>query len=255
MPTLTETPVATTVRTPRFRRSWSISVPWNGVTPWKRVTTHSSGSGASGATIACCGEPGASPMPRFAVAARSRQFAAAPAPSRRRAIVQWKTGAPAARAAARTRAIRAIVPCRATASASAPSFPASPTTPSWHSMTRSAARRPSRRLVSSTGTGSADRVEPAWVLREHRALRALGEVRPLRDDLHGVRELAVPVVVVRGVEEDAVAELARHVRDAALVGIRADEAAAGEEVLARLPVDRGRLLRRELPMLVETLEP
>src|SRR5437870_1676855 len=40
-----------------------------------------------------------------------------------------------------------------------------------------------------------------------------------------------------------------------LAAVAADEAAAGEEVLARLAVDVGRLLGRQLPVLVEPLEP
>ena len=54
----TDTPVATTVRTPRLRSSGSSSVPWNGVTPCQRVTTHSPSAGASAATGACWGDPG-----------------------------------------------------------------------------------------------------------------------------------------------------------------------------------------------------
>src|SRR5205823_14813853 len=102
---------------------------------------------------------------------------------------------------------------------------------------------------------SGDGVEAAWIVLEDPALARLAQVRALRDDLHRVGELAVPVVVVRGVDDDVFAQRLHHPRHAALVGIAADEAAAGEEVLARLAVDPRRLLGRQLPVLVEALEP
>src|SRR5947199_7301912 len=117
---------------------------------------------------------------------------------------------------------------------------------SWGSRARSQALR---------GAPSGDGVEAAWIVLEDPALARLAQVRALRDDLHRVRELAVPVVVVRGVDDHVLAEGLHHPRHAALVGIAADEAAAGEEVLARLAVDPRRLLGRQLPVLVEALEP
>src|SRR5262249_48206570 len=253
---LTDTPVATTVRTPRLRRSWSSSVPWNGVRPWKRVTTHSPSSGASACTGACCGEPGSSGRSDLRVAASSRQLAAAPPPSARRAMRQWNTGTPFARAAPSTRAICPTVPCRRTASASAESVPPWPMMPSWPSIRRSAARDGSSRAARSTGTnGSRDGVEPARIALEDLLLRVRRQVGALVHDPDRVGKLAVPVAVVGGVDHDVLAQAVDDVRDALLIGITADEAASGEEVLARLAIDQRRLLRRQLPVLVEALEP
>src|SRR5262245_4596813 len=253
---LTDTPVATTVRTPRLRRSWSSSVPWKGVRPWKRVTTHSPSTGASTGTGACCGEPGSSGRSDLRVAASSRQFAVAPPPSGRRAMRQWNTGTLRARAAPRTRAMWPTVPWRRTASASAESVPPSPMMPSWHSIRRSAVREGSSRAARSMGTtGSRNGVEPSRVALEDLLLGAGRQIRPVVHDLHRVGELAVPVAVVRCVDHDVLTEAVDDVGDALLVRIAADEAAPGEEVLARLAIDQRRLLGGQLPMLVQPLEP
>ena len=105
------------------------------------------------ATGACCGEPGSSGAPLLRVAASSRQLAAAPPPSGRRAIGAVEDRhARAARAAASTRAICAIVPWRATASAERAELPPPPMMPSWHSIRRSAVRDGSSSAFRSTGT-------------------------------------------------------------------------------------------------------
>src|SRR3954451_18000238 len=84
---------------------------------------------------------------------------------------------------------------------------------------------------------SPQRVQPLPVVVQNLLLRALRQVRPLLDDLHRVRELAVPVAVVGRVDDDALAERVDDVGAAPLVGVGADEAAARQEVVARLPVD------------------
>src|SRR5437870_10709647 len=63
------------------------------------------------------------------------------------------------------------------------------------------------------------------------------------------------MAVVGGVDDDPLAQRLDDVRDALLVGVAADEAAPREEVLARPAVDLRRLLGRQLPVLVEALEP
>src|SRR2546422_790100 len=72
--TFTDTPVATTVRTPRLRRSMSRAVPVNGDTPWRRDDTKSPSSGPSSGTTAAASEPATSRGGPLASAAEGEQL-------------------------------------------------------------------------------------------------------------------------------------------------------------------------------------
>src|SRR5262245_57529457 len=149
-----------------------------------------------------------------------------------------------------------MVPCRRTASPSAPSVAAAPTIPSWHSIMRSAVCAGVSSAFRSTGTmGRSKLVEPLRIRLEDLLLRGGRKIVAVGHDLHGVRERAVPVVVVGRIDDDVLAEPLHDPRGVGLARIHADEAAPREEVLGGLAVDARRLLGRELPVLVEPLEP
>ena len=89
-----------------------------------------------------------------------------------------------------------------------------------HATARAARRdRPARRLRRGRRAGAGCRRGSSASRSADRSVRSF-------DDLHRVGELAVPVAVVGGVHDDVLAERSHDVRDALLVGVAADEAAA-----------------------------
>ena len=149
-PRLTDTPVATTVDTPRLRSRASSSVPVNGDTPCSRDETMSVSSGPSSGTTAAAGEPATTWLGRLASTANNGAFTAEPARSARNSAVQWTTRTPAARAARTSRAVLAITSRAATSVASSGMAAWSPTTPRCSSIVRTAVCSGARSAARST---------------------------------------------------------------------------------------------------------
>ena len=96
IPRLRDTPVATTVETPRARRVGSSEVPTKGDTPWARCETRSSGAGPSSGTSSTAGVPSTRCSGRRSIAAMSGALGGDPRRSGRNPAVQCTTGTPAA---------------------------------------------------------------------------------------------------------------------------------------------------------------
>ena len=157
MPTFTDTPVATTVVTPRLRRVWSREVAVKGVRPCPRAAIRSLRSSPSSGTSRAPSLParvGAIPCSRRSLSAspRIRQLTAVPAPSSRVCTTQWTTRAPTPRAASHTAAAARTVPAADTRSTRALIMASGPTTPLCSSMVRTAVEAGSTSAASPSGS-------------------------------------------------------------------------------------------------------
>src|SRR5215468_5779932 len=87
-------------------------------------------------------------------------------------------------------------------------------------------------------------VEPECVLAEDLRLHAL---------IDGVRPLAVPVRIVRGLDDVVLANPAQHIRDRLFLGLAREVSAAASHVLARLGLAERRVPRPLLELAVHVL--
>src|SRR5215510_6359142 len=96
-------------------------------------------------------------------------------------------------------------------------------------------------------------VELERVLSEDLRLHARLQVLALQELVDGVRPLAVPVRVVRGVDDVVLADPAGHVRDCLFLGLAREVGAATRHVFARLGLAERRVPRALLELAVHVL--
>src|SRR5262245_53788311 len=123
---------------------------------------------------------------------------------------------------------------------------------SWNSF--SAAVATGRVMAGSSARGGRlEIVKPKRVLPENFCLHAGLEVLALHQLVDRVGPLAVPVRVVRGVEDVVLAEPPDHVRDRLLLRLAREVRAAARHVLARLGLAERRIPRALLELPVHVL--
>src|SRR5947207_2832722 len=124
---------------------------------------------------------------------------------------------------------------------------------SWNSVSTAVAAAERFIAISLARNGRFQIVKAKRVLPEDLRLHARLEVFAVQELVDRVRPLAVPVRVVRGIEDMILADPAGDVRDRLLLGLAREVSAAAGYILARLRLAERRIPRPLFELAVHVL--